>query len=125
MEVRLNQIVNGMRMIKDITTNEYSEEVLNYDGMVLVDFWATWCGPCRMVAPILEQLSEEYPEQLKIVKVDADQNSDLVAEYNISSIPTMLVYNKGELVRTLVGAKPKPGILKELADYMAPNTTAI
>lgn len=105
-------------MIKDIKTDEYFEEVVNTSGLVLVDFWATWCGPCRMVAPILEQLSEEYAGKLKIVKVNADEESELLDRFAISSIPTILVYNNGEVVRTIVGAKPKPGILKELEGFL-------
>lgn len=105
-------------MIKDIKTDEYAEEVVNAGGLVLVDFWATWCGPCRMVAPILEQLAEEYAGKLKIVKVNADEESDLLGRFDISSIPTILVYNNGQIVRTIVGAKPKPGILKELEGFL-------
>jgi len=105
-------------MIKDIKTDEYIEEVVNAGGLVLVDFWATWCGPCRMVAPVLEQLAEEYSGKLKIVKVNADEEPDLVGEFGVSSIPTILVYNNGEVVNRIVGARPKPGILKELAEYL-------
>jgi thioredoxin len=105
-------------MIKDIKTDEYDQEVVNGGGLVLVDFWATWCGPCRMVAPILEQLAEEYAGQLKIVKVNADEEPDLLGRFNISSIPTILVYNDGEIVSTIIGARPKLGILKELAEYL-------
>ena len=105
-------------MIKDIKTDEYSEEVVNNGGLVLVDFWATWCGPCRMVAPILSELAEEYAGKLKIVKVNADEEPDLLDRFNISSIPTILVYNNGEVVKTIIGAKPKAGILKELTEYL-------
>lgn len=118
MAVKQKWIVNGTRMIKDIKTDEYAEEVVNASGLVLVDFWATWCGPCRMVAPILEQLAEEYAGKLKIVKVNADEESDLLGRFDISSIPTILVYNNGQIVRTIVGAKPKPGILKELEGFL-------
>jgi thioredoxin 1 len=104
-------------MIKDIKTDEYNEEVIDAGGLVLVDFWAVWCGPCRMVAPVLEQLAEEYSGKLKIVKVNADEEPDLVSSFGISSIPTLLVYNNGEIVHRITGAKPKPGILKELAPF--------
>jgi thioredoxin 1 len=105
-------------VIKDIKTDEYDKEVVSSGGLVLVDFWATWCGPCRMVAPILSELAEEYSEQLKIVKVNADEEPDLLGKFNISSIPTILVYVDGEIVKTIIGAKPKAGILKELAEYL-------
>lgn len=105
-------------MIKDIKTDEYDEEVVNDGGLVLVDFWATWCGPCRMVAPILSELAEEYSGQLKIVKVNADEEPDLLDRFGISSIPTILVYNNGEVVKTIVGAKPKPGLLKDIDEFL-------
>ena len=105
-------------MIKDIKTDEYDQEVVNNGGLVLVDFWATWCGPCRMVAPVLDELATEYPEQLKIVKVNADEEPDLLGRFGISSIPTILVYNNGEIVKTIIGAKPKVGLLKEIQDFL-------
>lgn len=104
--------------IKEIKTNEYNQEVVDDGGLVLVDFWAVWCGPCRMVAPILEQLAEEYAGKLKIVKVNADEEPDLISSFGISSIPTILVYNNGQVVSRIIGAKPKPGILKELAPFL-------
>jgi thioredoxin 1 len=105
-------------MIKDIKTDEYNEEVVTAGGLVLVDFWASWCGPCRMVAPVLEQLSEEYAEQLKIVKVNADEEPLLLERFGISSIPTILIYKDGEIVNTIIGAKPKPGLVKELQNFL-------
>lgn len=105
-------------MIKDIKTDEYDQEVVNNGGLVLVDFWATWCGPCRMVAPVLDELATEYSEQLKIVKVNADEEPDLLGRFGISSIPTILVYNNGEIVKTIIGAKPKVGLLKEIQDFL-------
>jgi thioredoxin 1 len=105
-------------VIKDIKTDEYSEEVVNDGGLVLVDFWATWCGPCRMVAPILSELAEEYAEQLKIVKVNADEEPELLDRFNISSIPTILVYYNGEVVKTIIGAKPKPALLKDIHEFL-------
>lgn len=105
-------------MIKDIKTDEYNEEVIDAGGLVLVDFWASWCGPCRMVGPILEQLSEEYAGQLKIVKVNADEEPLLLERFGISSIPTILFYKDGEIVNTVIGAKPKPGLVKELQNFL-------
>ena len=96
--------------ILHVNESEFDREVLQDSGTVLVDFWATWCGPCRMLAPILEELSGQHPE-LKIVKVDVDENRDLALQYGIESIPTLLVFEQGKLVRQAVGARPKAGVL--------------
>ena len=96
--------------ILHVNESEFDREVLQDSGTVLVDFWATWCGPCRMLAPILEELSGQHPE-LKIVKVDVDENRDLALQYGIESIPTLLVFRDGKLVNQAVGARPKAGVL--------------
>ena len=96
--------------ILHVNESEFDREVLQDSGTVLVDFWATWCGPCRMLAPILEELSGQHPE-LKIVKVDVDENRDLALQYGIESIPTLLVFQNGRLVNQAVGARPKSGVL--------------
>ena len=85
-----------------ITKENFNAEVLNADRPVLLDFWATWCGPCRMLAPILEELSGQHPE-LKIVKVDVDENRDLALQYGIESIPTLLVFKGGQMADRSVG----------------------
>ena len=85
---------------------------------VVVDYWAAWCGPCRAMAPILEEIASEYGDRLQVVKLDTDTNPGVAARYGITSIPTMNVYVKGELVKSMIGAKPKPKLLKELADYI-------
>ena len=94
------------------------QDVLQSDTPVLVDFWATWCGPCRAVAPVLEELSGQYDGKLKIVKLDTDANPQITARYGITSIPTMHVYLNGEIVKTLVGAMPKPKLVKELEPFL-------
>ena len=99
--------------ILHVNESEFDREVLQDSGTVLVDFWATWCGPCRMLAPILEELSGQHPE-LKIVKVDVDENRDLALQYGIESIPTLLVFEQGKLVRQAVGARPKASVLELL-----------
>ena len=97
----------------NITKENFAQEVLHSEKPVLLDFWASWCGPCRMLAPILEELSGQHPE-LKIVKVDVDENRDLALQYGIESIPTLLVFEQGKLVRQAVGARPKAGVLELL-----------
>jgi thioredoxin 1 len=104
--------------MKDITSHDFAEEVLLSELPVVVDFWAEWCGPCRMVAPILEELSVENTERFKVVKVNSDDNSGLAAHYSIRSIPTILVLKGGEVVKTIIGAKPKAALLKEIEEVL-------
>jgi thioredoxin 1 len=89
------------------TDASFETDVLNADTPVLVDFWAEWCGPCRMIAPILDDLSKEYAGRLKIVKVNVDENSVSAATYGVRGIPTLLLFKNGQLVETKVGALPK------------------
>lgn len=89
------------------TKENFSEIVLGSDVPVLVDFWASWCGPCRMVAPVMDQLAEEFAEKAKIVKVDIDENGELAMEYGVMSIPTVIVFNNGEIAEKVIGAYPK------------------
>jgi len=102
-----------------VTTATFDAEVLKSSTPVLVDFWAEWCGPCRAVGPILEEISDEYGSKLKIVKLNTDEESSIAIKYGISSIPTMNVFVNGEIVKTIVGAKPKPAMLKELESFLA------
>jgi thioredoxin 1 len=104
--------------MKNITSHDFAEEVLLSELPVVVDFWAEWCGPCRMVAPILEELSVENTERFKVVKVNSDDNSGLTAHYSIRSIPTILILKGGEVVKTIIGAKPKAALLKEIEEVL-------
>ncbi len=97
----------------DITKNNFEEEVLKSDKPVLIDFWADWCGPCKMLHPIIEELAEEVTDA-KICQVNVDEESDLAEKFNIMTIPTLLVFEGGELVAQSVGAKPKAEIVKLL-----------
>ena len=104
---------------KETTDATFEADVLKNDKTVLVDFWAPWCGPCRAVAPILEELAGEYADKIEVVKLNTDENPGVTAKYGITGIPTMNVYQGGEVVKTLVGALPKPKLVKELDDYLS------
>ena len=98
----------------DVTDQTFSQEVLSFSGPVLMDCWAPWCGPCKMVAPILEQLASEYAGRLKIAKLNVDENPATASKYGIQSIPTMLLFKNGSHVNSLVGALPKQEIERHL-----------
>ena len=102
----------------NLTEGNFKEEVLNSKGVILADFWAPWCGPCRMVGPVLEEIAREKGEKVKIVKVNVDENPGLAASYGVMSIPTMIIFNNGQLVEQFVGALPKPVIESKLAQWI-------
>jgi thioredoxin 1 len=103
---------------KVVTEGTFEEEVLKSDKPVIVDYWAEWCGPCRMVAPVLEEIATEYAEKINVVKLNIDENPAVAQRYGIMAIPTMNVFSGGEVVKQIVGAKPKSALLRELADYI-------
>jgi thioredoxin 1 len=101
-----------------VTDQTFTAEVEQSDRPVVVDFWAEWCGPCRMVSPILEELSVEHGDKIKFVKLNVDENPQVAASYRITSIPTLNVYAGGQVVKQIIGAKPKRAILNDLRDYL-------
>ena len=103
---------------KKVTDETFEAEVLNNDKPVLVDYWAEWCGPCKMVAPVLEAIAEEHGDKLDIVKLNVDDNPVITQKYGILNIPTLGVFKNGEVVKELVGARAKSALLRELADFI-------
>jgi thioredoxin 1 len=108
-----------MSIAKDVTDATFQSEVLDSDKTIMVDFWAEWCGPCRAVGPILDQIAAEHSEKLSIVKLNVDDNPETAMKYGITSIPAMKVYRGGEVVKTVIGAKPKPALEADLAEFLA------
>jgi thioredoxin 1 len=101
-----------------VTTAEWEDEVLSADRPVLVDFWAEWCGPCRMVSPVVDEIAQENPERLKVVKLNVDENPQTAMDYGIMSIPTLLVIDRGEVAKRVVGAKGKQQLLSDLDEFL-------
>ena len=97
-----------------LNNDNFKAEVLDAKGLVLVDFWATWCGPCKMMAPVVAQLAEEYKGSVKVGKLDIDQNVDIVAQYKIMSVPTFLVIKDGEVKAKLIGAVSKEELVEAI-----------
>ncbi|MDX6198042.1 MAG: thioredoxin 1 [Actinomycetota bacterium] len=104
--------------MKTVTDATFASDVLQNEKPVLVDFWAEWCGPCKMVAPVLDEIAGEHGEKLDVVKLNIDENPNVARDYQIMSIPTMAVFQGGQMVKSIVGAKPKAAILRDLAAYI-------
>ena len=101
-----------------VTDDTFTTEVLKSDKPVLVDFWAEWCGPCKMVSPVLEEIAAEHRDKLRVVKLNIDENPETARNYQIMSIPTMAVFVGGEVDKSIVGAKPKSALLRDLSSYL-------
>ena len=104
--------------MKTVTDATFASDVLQSSKPVLVDFWAEWCGPCKMVAPVLDEIAGEHGEKLEIVKLNIDENPNVARDYQIMSIPTMAVFSGGKMVKSIVGAKPKAAILRDLEAFI-------
>ncbi len=107
-----------MSTAKDVTDASFQADVLDNDKLVLVDFWAEWCGPCRAVSPILDQIASEH-DNIELVKVNVDDNMEIAAKYQITSIPAMKLFKKGEVVKSVIGAKPKAALEADFAEWLS------
>jgi thioredoxin 1 len=105
--------------VSDVTDNSFQAEVIESDVPVLVDFWAPWCGPCRRVSPIVEEIAAEKGDAVKVVKLNIDENQQTAVKFNVMSIPTLMVFSNGELKKTVIGAYPKKKLEEELAPAFA------
>ncbi len=108
-----------MATIEELTDNTFNQNVLEKKGVIVVDFWAQWCGPCRKMTPLLEQIQAEFKDEIKIYKIDADKNVNSAKEYGISSLPSVLIFKDGEFKEIMVGLMQKSAIISNIKKYMA------
>ena len=105
--------------ITEVTDANFQSEIAQNEGLSMVDFWAAWCGPCRLIAPFVEQLADEYAGQVKVGKLDVDANQRTAAQFGVRSIPTVLFFKNGKVVDQVVGAVPKPALDRKIQEHLA------
>ena len=105
-------------MVKEVTNDNFNEEVLSQKGTVVVDFFANWCGPCRKLAPILEEVESELASKVKFAKINTDENIEMAKQYQVSGLPTLMIFKDGEAVERLVGLMPKSSIITNVEKYI-------
>ena len=108
-----------MANLEELNENTFSAAVLNSSGLVLIDFWAPWCGPCRKMAPVLEQIQNEMSDSIKIAKVDTDKYPNLASEYGVFSLPSLLLFKDGEVKEVMVGLMPKSAVVNNIKKYLS------
>lgn len=114
-----NYIYMGNENVLHVSSGNWESEVLKSEKPVFVDFWAEWCGPCRMVGPVVEQIAQTHSDKIKVVKLNVDENQDIAMKYGVQSIPSLMVFNKGKEINRTVGAAPKETYLKFIDDSLA------
>ena len=107
-----------MATLEEITDNNFNQNVIEQSGVIVVDFWAQWCGPCRKLTPMLEQIQNEFINEIKIVKIDADKNINSAKEYGVSSLPSVLIFKDGELKEIMAGMMQKSAIISNIKKYI-------
>jgi thioredoxin 1 len=117
-EYERRMVMSSIAQVTPMTSDTFQQEVLNSALPVLVDFWAPWCGPCRMVAPIVEAVANQLSGEVKVVKLNVDEHPDIASQYGIRSIPTLTVFNGGQVVDTVVGVVPQATLISTLAKYL-------
>jgi thioredoxin 1 len=105
--------------VLEVTTATWEKEVINFAGLVMIDFWAVWCGPCRIIAPTVEELSKEYTGKVKMLKLNTDENPDIASKYKIMGIPTLMFFKDGQKVDQVVGAVPKPQLKAKIDSLLS------
>jgi thioredoxin 1 len=109
----------GTELLVQVGDDTFSQEIEQHQGLALVDFWAAWCGPCQYIAPVVAQLAEEYEGRLKVAKMDVDANPKTPMQFNVRSIPSLLLFKDGQLVDTIVGAQPKENLVRSIEQHLS------